>query len=186
MIKAGNIAKGFYLKWHDEPVLVVDKEFYSPGKGSAIVRLKLKNLKNGNVTHEVLKTDETVEETNVDYLTAQYLYKNGDQFVFMNPRSYEQLQVKEKLIEENQGLLKEGLEYQLVIYESEVIGINFPTKMSFIVVEAEVSDRGNTVAAATKSVKLETGITVKVPLFIQKGDEVIIDTQTKGYVSRKK
>ncbi|HUW21151.1 MAG TPA: elongation factor P [Candidatus Bathyarchaeia archaeon] len=185
MIKAGSITKGIYLKWHDEPVLVADKEFYSPGKGSAIVRLKLKNLKNGNVLHEVIKTDEMIEETAVDYLMAQYLYKDENRFVFMDPRSYEQYQVAEKLVEDSQGLIKEGLEYQLVIYENEVIGINFPTKMSFKVIEAEVSDKGNTVTAATKSAKLETGIVVKVPLFIREGDVITIDTETKGYVGRK-
>lgn len=185
MIKAGNITKGLYLDWSGEPVLVTDKEFYSPGKGSAVVRLRLKNLKTGNLLREVIKSDQMVEEITVDYLMAQYLYKNGDQFVFMNPRSYEQYEVEEKLIGDNQELIKEGREYQLVIYENEVIGINFPTKMSFIVTEAEASERGNTVAAATKSARLETGTIVKVPLFIKTGDEIMINTETREYVGRK-
>jgi elongation factor P len=185
MIKAGNITRGLYLNWNGEPVLVADKEFYCPGKGSAVVRLKLKNLKTGSVLREVIKTDEMIGDITVDYLMAQYLYKNGSQFVFMNPRSYEQYEVEEKIIGDNQGLIKEELEYQLVIYENQVIGINFPNKMSFRVIEAEASQKGNTVAAATKLVRLETGISVKVPLFIQNGDEVIINTETKEYLGRK-
>lgn len=185
MIDAGNISRGLFIKWHGDPVLVTDKEFYSPGKGSAVVRLKLKNLKTGNVVREVIKTGEGVEDIAVDYRMTQFLYKTGDQFVFMNPRTYEQYEVDTKIIGDNEGLIKEGIEYQLAIYEDKVIGINFPPKMSFKVIEAEDAVKGDTVTGATKLVKLETGIIVKVPLFIKQDEEITINTETKEYAGRK-
>ena len=98
MIKAGSITKGMFLNWRGDPVMVVDKEFFNPGKGAAVVRLKLKNLKTGNVIKEVLKTDRGVDDINVQLKKSQFLYKSGDQYVFMNSRTYEQMEVDEKSV----------------------------------------------------------------------------------------
>lgn len=166
---------------------MVDKELHSPGKGSAVIRLKLKSLKTGNVIKEVLKTDDWAEEITVDHRPAQFLYRSGDQFVFMNPQTYEQYEVEALLVGDDEGFLKESHEYQLAIYEGKVIGVRMPQKMVLEVVESEESAKGNTAtgSAATKPVKLETGMIVKVPLFIKKGEKIIVNTETKEYIGRK-
>jgi len=164
---------------------VVDKEFFNPGKGAAVVRLKLKGLKSGNVVREVLKTDELVEEINVDHRPAQFLYFDGNHYVFMNPKTYEQYQVEPALVADYQGLIKEGQEYQLALYQDRVVGLRLPKKMVFEVIETEKAVKGDTVTGATKPAKLDTGLIIKVPLFVKKGDQIIVNTETGEYVSRK-
>jgi len=185
MIKAGTITKGLYIDWKHEPTLVVEKEFFNPGKGAAVVRLKLKGLLNGNVTREVLKTDEQVEEITVENRAAQFLYQTGDQLTFMHPHSFEQFQVEKKVAAESKGYIKEGVEYQLVIYQGNVIGVVIPKRMNFKVIETEDAVKGDTVTGASKSAKLDTGIEIKVPLFIKKNEEIIVNTDTGDYVGRK-
>lgn len=185
MIKAGSVTKGVYLNWRGEPTLVLDKEFHNPGKGSAVVRLKLYGLTSGSVVKEVLKTDESVEEISVERRPAQFMYLAGDQFVFVHPHTFEQYEVEGKIVGDKKGFIKEGSEYQLVVYQGEVIGVVLPMKMALKIIETEDAVKGDTVTGATKSAKLETGITVKVPLFIKNGEEIYVNTETKEYVSRR-
>ncbi|MFH1561364.1 MAG: elongation factor P [Patescibacteria group bacterium] len=184
MIKAGSVNKGSYLNWQGQPAVVVDKEFYNPGKGSAVVRFKIKNIKNGNVVKEVIKTDELIEEIVVDQRQAQFAYHSGDQLVFINPHTYEQYEVASSLLGDDSAYVKEGDNFQLAVLEDEVIGVQLPKKVVLKVVETESAVKGNTVTGATKPAKMETGLTVKVPLFINKGDEIIVNTETGQYVSR--
>lgn len=185
MIKAGSISKGIYINWKGEPSQVVDKEFFNPGKGAAVVRLRLKGLTSNNVTREVLKTDDQVEEVSVENRAAQFLYQTGDQFTFMHPVSFEQYQVEVSLIDKDKGFIKEGENYQLVIYQDKVIEVRLPKKMVFTVTETEQVVKGDTVTGATKPAKIDTGIEVKVPLFIKKGEEIFINTETREYLGRK-
>jgi len=184
MIKAGNITKGMFLQWRDEPVLVVDKEFFNPGKGSAVVRLKFKNVKTGNVVKEVLRTDDGVEEIQIDHHRLQFLYKSGSDFVFMNPRTYEQMEVNDKVVGEVAKFIKEGEEYKLAIWEGQVVEIISPQKMVFTVVETENAVKGDTVSGATKPATLDNGTAIKIPLFIKKGEKIIVNTETGEYVSK--
>ena len=185
MIKAGSVSKGMYILWKNEPCFVVDKEFFNPGKGAAVARLKIKGLTSNNVLKEVLKTDDQVEEIMVDHFSAQYLYKSGDQFVFMNSHSFEQHQVEKRVVGEQKQYLKEGVEYRLESYQDKVIGVRLPKKMVFEVSQTENAVKGDTVTGATKPAKLETGLIVKVPLFISKGERIFVNTETGAYVSRK-
>jgi len=185
MIKAGSITKGIFLSWRGQPVLVVDKEFYNPGKGAAVVRLKLKHLKTGQTTKEVLKTDENIEEAEVNHVQAQYLYKTKDNFYFMNPRTYDQHEVPFDIIGDQEKYLKENEEYLLAIWEGKAVAFITPKKMVFTVAQAEETVKGNTVTGATKPVTLDNGAIVKVPLFIKEGEQIIINTETGEYVGRK-
>ena len=184
MIKAGSVRKGMYLAWRGEPVLVVDKEFSHFGRGAATVRLKFKNLKGGNVVRETFKTDDPIEEISIESQAAQFLYQGDDNFIFMDPRTYEQYEISAEIIGENKNFIKEEKEYRLVFYQGRAIGINLPKKISLLVKETETAVKGNTVSGATKPAKLETGLLVKVPLFIKKGEKIIINTETGEYVSR--
>lgn len=185
MVKAGSVSKGMFLDWGGDPVLVADKEFYNPGKGAAVVRLKIKNLKTGNVTKEVLKTDEAVEEIDVSLKKCQFLYQSGDQFVFMDGRSFEQIEVEKKVIGEAKQFIKEGEQYGLSIWQEKVIAVLLPKRIVFEIAKTEQAVKGDTVTGATKPATLENGTVIQVPLFIKKGEKVVVSTETGQYVSRK-
>lgn len=162
----------------------MDKEFFNPGKGAAVVRLKLKGLKSGNVVKEVIKTSEGVEEVQVEYSRGQFLYRTGDKFVFMNPHNYEQIEIDEKVVGEDEQFIKEGEEYKIALLDGEVVSVSPPKKIVFEVTQAEDAVKGDTATGATKSVVLENGSTVKVPLFIKRGEKIIVSTETGEYAGR--
>ncbi len=183
-MKAGSITKGIYLVWNNEPVLVVDKEFFNPGKGAAVVRLKLKNVKTGNVVKQVLRTDEPVQEIFVENKKAQFMYQDQENFVFVDPKTFEQLEVSAKLIGEDKYYMLPEETYRITIYNDEPVGVVLPLKMIFEIVETESGAKGDTVTSAMKDAVLQTGLEVKVPLFIKKGERIIVSTQTGEYVAR--
>ncbi|MBN1698168.1 MAG: elongation factor P [Spirochaetales bacterium] len=186
MIKAGNLSKGMFILAKDEPHYVAEREFVNPGKGSAFVRLKLKNLKTGAVIKQTIKSQEMVEDVEVSMRDAQYLYSDSDNYHFMDTETYEQNTIPVPNIEEKKYFLKEGDSYQLVLWENNPIDVVIPYKMEFAVIEAHEGLRGDTVSGATKVVTLETGLKVKVPLFIKQDDKIIINTETQEYVERAK
>ncbi|MBN1797171.1 MAG: elongation factor P [Spirochaetales bacterium] len=184
MIKAGSIAKGMFILIKGDPYQVAEREFVNPGKGSAFVRLKLKNLKTGQVLKQVNKSQETLEDIEVNNKSFQFLYSDDSGYHFMDTETYEQIVVPKEGAEDRQYFLKEGEEYQLVLWENTPIEISLPYKMVFEVTEAEHAIKGDTVSGGSKPVTTETGLQVKVPLFIKKGDKILINTETKEYLER--
>ena len=184
MIKAGSISKGMFLLIKNEPCLVVEREFVSPGKGSAFVRLKLKNLKSGQVLKQVNKSQETVEDVQVETRNSQYMYADPENYMFMDTESYEQFGVPIEGNEDKRYFMKEGDVFQVSFYDERPIDILIPYKIVLAVTRAENALRGDTVSGATKTVQLETGLEVKVPLFIKEGDKLLINTETREYVER--
>jgi len=184
MIKSSNIKKGSYILFKNEPHEVTKTEFYAPGKGSAITRMKLKSVRTGNTVEFTYKSNESIEELDVMAKEMQFLFIDTDDVVFMDPRSYEQVSVSKNLMEGKIGYLIPELTMYLVFYEDNVIGVRFPQKVKLKVVEASDAVAGNTVNAAKKPVSLETGITVFAPLFVKTGDTLIIETENGEYVSR--
>jgi elongation factor P len=183
-LTGGNIKKGMYIMFKGEPVLVTFTEFVSPGKGSAFMRSKLKSLKTGNVVEFTFKSIETIEEADVETLEMQYLYQDGEDFVFMNPRTFDQVTVSGSVMKEYTPYLMPEQMMYVVFFNEKAIGIRFPGKVSLKVDYSEDAVAGNRVNAPKKKVRLETGYEVDVPLFIKKGDSVVIDTTTGLYVSR--
>jgi len=184
MIKAGSIDKGMFLLIKDEPYAVAEREFVNPGKGSAFVRLKLKNLKTGLVLKQVVKSHESVEEISVEDKDCQYLYSDDEVFHFMDTETYEQFEIPVEGFEETLYFLKEGETYKIVMWENRPLDIKLPYKMVFTVTEAEEAVKGDTVTGATKPVTIETGLIVRVPLFIKEGEKILVNTETKDYVER--
>lgn len=184
MIKAGAISKGMCLLHKDSPYLVVEREFVNPGKGSAFVRLKLKNLQNGLVLKETMKSQDNVEEINVEDLPCQYLYADDENYHFMDNESYEQFEVPLEGMEDKGLFMKEGDTYKVTMWEHKPIDIIIPMKMIYEVTEAEDAVKGDTVTGATKYVTVETGLTVKVPIFIKQHEKIMVNTETKEYVER--
>jgi elongation factor P len=179
-----NIVRGMFILFNKEPHLVVDREFYSPGKGGAFNRVKLKSLKTGKIISQTIKTNEKVEEIDVETRTMQFIYVDGNDAYFMDPKTYDQISVPLSLIEGGSDYLHADGKYVTISYEGEVLSVQLPSKLTLVVTETTDATRGNTANNATKEAVLETGARVQVPLFIKQGERIIINTQTETYVGK--
>lgn len=184
-ISTSQFRKGIYIIFHEEPHMVVDVSFVSPGKGSAFYRTKLKSLFSGRVMEYTYKSGEKVEEVIVDTHEAEYSYFDGTSYVFIEPRTFEQYMVPTDIIGSEKVYLKEGLLYRIKFYDEKPVGVSYPKAITCTVVEAENSVKGDTATNAQKNAVLDTGAKVLVPLFVKVGDEISISTETGAYLSRK-
>jgi len=184
MIKAGALEKGMAILFKGEPYIVAEREFVKPGKGSAFVRAKLKSPNTGQVLRETMKTQDQIEEIILEDKDCQYLYSDGDHYHFMDLETYEQFEVPVESFPEYEELMKEGETYTLVMWETQPVDIKLPFKIVYTVTKAEDAVKGDTVTGATKTVEVETGLKVKVPIFIKEGEKILINTETKEYVER--
>ncbi len=183
-IDTSDIKKGLCIIFRDQPHIVVEKTFVSPGKGSAFYRTKLKNLKNGSVIEFTFKSGEKMEEAPVEIQELQYLYQDGESLNFMNSRTYEQFTLPKEMVKEFFPLMKEGSVYQVYLLDNQAIALRPPLKVFLKIIHAEEGAKGNTVTGATKEVELETGYKVLVPLFIKEGDTIAINVESGQYVER--
>ncbi|HYD34711.1 MAG TPA: elongation factor P [Vitreimonas sp.] len=184
MIKGGNIAKGMYILFKDAPWLVTKTEFVSPGKGSAFTRAKLKSVKTGASQEFTFKSVEPVEELDVSSKEMQFLYDDGSDVVFMNPRTYDQVSVPRELVEDKLGFMTPDLNVYILFYEEVAIGIKLPPRVKLKVAYAEDSTAGNRINAPKKPVTMETGMVIQAPIFIKTGEILSIDTETGEYQAR--
>ncbi len=184
MAKASALEKGMYIVYKKNPHQVVEREFVKPGKGSAFVRLKLRATIGGGVLRETLSSETQVEEADIQKRLSQFLYREGEEWHFMDSENYEQQTLHTEALPTSAKYLVEGQSYPLVSWNGTVIDIEVPPKVSLGVVQTENAIRGNTVSGATKPATLQGGITVQLPLFIKNGDHVIINTETEEYVER--
>lgn len=184
MIRGGDIAKGTVLLIKNAPFLVVEREFVNPGKGTAFARVKMKNLKDGSVLTQTIKTPDLVEDATVETVDGQYQYSDGENHIFMNTVTFDSINVPENLNENLKYYLKEGEVYPIVIWDEDPIDVKIPQKMVFTVAESENYVKGDTVSGATKPVITETGLTVRVPLFIKQDEKILVNTETNDYVER--
>ncbi len=183
-VNAGNLAKGMYVMFKDSPHFVTKAEFMAPGKGSPIMRVKLKNVTSGAVQEFTYKTNEKVEEADVDKKEMQFLYQDGQELIFMDPKNFDQQSVPLSLVEDQAKFLIADMKCWVLWYDGNAIGISLPPNVVLKVVEAPEAVAGNTVNAPRKLAKVETGAEVLVPLFIKEGEKIIIDTASGEYVSR--
>ena len=184
MAPTTQISKGQYILFEGEPHVIVDKEFVSPGKGSAFTRVKMNNLITGRQAVFTFKSGEKVDEVEVHTVEYQYLYNDGSDYYFMEPKTFEQVSLPKDKIGEFADFIKEGEEYMIVIYEEKPIAFKAPLKIVREVVDAGLGVKGDTATNATKKAKIDTGTELDVPLFIQNGDKVAINTETGKYVER--
>ena len=185
MISTAQIKKGIYVIFHEEPHIVVDTTFVSPGKGSAFYRVKLKSLFTGRVVEYTYKSGEKVEEVLVETHEAEYSYFDGSNYVFIEPRTFEQYSVPMEIIGDDKMYLKEGILYRIKFYEEKPVGITLPKAIVLKIVESENSIKGDTATSAMKNAVTDTGAKVMVPLFIKVGEEISVSTETGAYLSRK-
>ena len=185
MINVNDFKTGMTISYEGNLYQVLDFQHVKPGKGAAIVKAKLKNLRTGSIAEQKFNAGSKVPTAHVDKTKMQFLYADGDNYSFMNMVTYEQVDINKKQIENEVKFLKEGLEVLLFFYESELLGIELPEKVDYTITQTEPAVKGNTVTGATKDAIIETGLLVKVPLFIENGEEIIVSTKDGKYVSRK-
>ncbi|MDR1400298.1 MAG: elongation factor P [Treponema sp.] len=184
MIRGGDIVKGTCLLQKGQPYLVVEREFHNPGKGTAIARIKMKSIKDGTVLSLTIPTQQEIEDATVDTHNCQYQYADQDIYHFMDNESYDQYEVAISDMADKKVYLQENEVYELTIWEGKVIDIKIPYKVVFTVAESENYVKGDTVSGATKPITTETGLTVRVPLFIKQGEKILVNTETNEYVER--
>lgn len=185
-INAGNITKGSFIIFKGFPVFVTKADFMSPGKGAAIMRVKFKNVATGVPGEFTFKTNELVEVAEIEKKEMEYLYRDGEELVFMDPKTYDQVSIPLALVEDQFGYLIPNLKCWIVWHKGKAIGATLPAHVTFGVVESPDEIAGNRVNAPKKTVKLETGIEAQVPLFIKVGEKVTLDTETGAYLGRSK
>ena len=185
MATTADIQRSTIIKWRDEPHGVVDFQHVNPGKGAAFVRTRLKNLRSGKVFEETFKSGETIEVVDIEKKKMNYLYSDASGFYFMDNQTYEQVVVPRAALEDRKGLIKEGLEMLVLLYEEVPLAVELPKKVTLRVTSAAPAVRGDTAGGnVTKEVELETGYKTDVPMFIKEGDEIVVNTDTGEYVAR--
>jgi len=184
MISINEIKNGLFIKVEGELYVVVEAVPYKPGKGGALMRTKLRNLKTGAMLDRTFRSADTIEDIHIEEKTYQYLYSADGQYHFMDTETYEQMSLPEQVVGDAKNFLKENIEVGAQVYEGKILNVKLPLFLKFKVVETEPGARGDTVKAGTKSAKIETGAIVHVPLFISSGEIITIDTRTGKYTGR--
>lgn len=163
---------------------VVEFLHVKPGKGSAFMKTKLRNMRTGGIVEKTFNTNVKFEKANINKQNVQYLYNTGDTYFFMNMDNYEQLELSSDQVGDNKNYLIENMNVYVILYEGELLGIDLPDKVEFTVVETEPAVRGNTTNNALKDATVETGLVVKVPMFIDQGEKILVTTADGKYSSR--
>jgi elongation factor P len=184
MIDTSEFRSGMRILFKESPYEIVEFQHIKPGKGQAFVRTRIKNIESGNVLEHNFRAGDKVEEAPVEERRMQFLYRQEDECHFMDLENYEQLTVPSGRISKVVGYLKEGLEVTILFWKHNAISIQMPFFVSLKVVTAGPGLRGDTVTSGSKAVHLETGAIINVPLFINEGDVITIDTRTGVYIGR--
>ena len=184
MISVNDFKTGLTIKVDNGIWKVMDFQHVKPGKGAAFVRSKLRNLRTGAIQEKTFRAGEKVERAQIDNHRMQYLYANGDSHVFMDNETYDQLELPGDTLENELKFIKENMEVHIQTYEGETIGIEMPNTVTLTVTETEPGIKGDTATGATKQATVETGYTLNVPLFVNEGDQLVINTSDGSYVSR--
>ncbi|MVP00175.1 elongation factor P [Paenibacillus lutrae] len=184
MVSVNDFKTGLTIVVDNDLFTVIDFQHVKPGKGAAFVRSKLKNLRNGNVVEKTFRAGENVGRAHIENREMQYLYASGSEYTFMDTETYDQISLEEKQLKWELNFLKENMNIHIMSYQGEILGINLPNSVELKVVETEPGVKGNTAQGATKSAKVETGLNVQVPLFINENDVLLIDTREGKYISR--
>ncbi|MFH0943882.1 MAG: elongation factor P [Planctomycetota bacterium] len=183
-ISTNQFKTGITIEYEGNLFDVVEFQFVKPGKGSAFVRTRLKNIRTGKVLENTFDSKATIEQVNVNKVDMEYLYRDGDQWVFMDPESFDQIPVSEEQLEDLLPLLKENTRCLFKTVGEEIISISLPDFVELMVVETDPYMKGSTATGGPKPAKVETGATVNVPVFVENGDKIRVDTRTNQYVER--
>lgn len=184
MISTNDFKTGVTIEVEGEVYQVVDFQHVKPGKGSAFVRSRLKNVKTGHVIERTFRAGEKLPRAHIDYREMQYLYSSDDDYYFMDTATYEQMTLNKEKLGDAVKYLKENMILGILMYEGAPIGVELPNFVDLKVVETDPGVRGDTAQGGSKPARLETGAVVQVPLFINTGDLIRVDTRTEQYLER--
>ena len=183
-VSTNDLKNGITLNLPEGLFSVVEFQHVKPGKGGAFVRTKLKNLRSGNVIDRTYRADEKLDQAIIDKRVMQFLYADGANYVFMDNSDYEQMSAPRESLGSAANFLKEGDSALLQFYDSEIVGVDLPAAVELAVAQTEPGVQGDRVSGARKPAVLETGLTVQVPLFVNIGDKVKVDTRSGEYLTR--
>ena len=186
MASSNDFFNGMTINYDDEILEVVEFMHVKPGKGPAFVRTKVRNLRTGSLYEKTFRGGEKVDQIRLDDKQMQYLYREADNFVFMDNETYEQIELPSTQLGDKVDFLKENETINVLFNGSEILGVKLPQFMELTVVESEPGVKGNTVSGGSKPAKVETGAIVRVPLFINVGDKIKVDTTERKYLERVK
>lgn len=184
MATTGDFRNGMVIGLDGDMYRIIEFQHVKPGKGGAFVRTKLKNIVSGSVVDKTFRAGEKVEEIRVERQKVQFTYRDGDTFHFMNMETYEEILLKENQVAGDALFLQEGMELEIQMTDSGPLGLDLPIFVDLLVAETDPGVKGDTASGGAKPAKLETGAVIQVPLFIEEGDRVRVDTRSKSYVER--
>lgn len=184
MIDVNQLRKGTTFTMDDEIFKVVDFQHHKPGRGKAVIRTKIRNLRTGALIDKNFISSDRVEDIRIDRVAVQYLYNDGDFYHFMNEETFEQIPLPTAVLGDSVEYLVDNMSLNIYSYEGEAIDIELPTNVDLNVVDAPIALAGDTATGATKQVTVESGLKVTVPLFVNEGDTIRVDTRDGSYVTR--
>ena len=184
MVSSNDFKNGMTILYDGKIYKILEFMHVKPGKGGAFVRSKLRDLRSGAIVDITFNAAEKVEKAIIDKIEMQYLYDSGDALVFMDNETYEQIEIPHNLVEYEKQFLKENENVNIEKYGDEILGVILPDKVTLKVTQCEPAERGDTKTNALKDAIVETGLLVKVPMFIEQGEDIIINTETGKYSSR--
>ena len=183
-VSTNDLKNGMALDLSDGLFTLVEFQHVKPGKGGAFVRTKLKNVRTGAVLERTYRADERLEQAIIDKREMQYLYREGQHYVFMDTSTYDQTHVDASALGDSVKYLKEGDSAVLQTYKDEIVGVDLPAAVELSVTDTDPGVQGDRVSGARKPATLETGVTLQVPLFVNQGDRIKVDTRTGEYLTR--
>lgn len=184
MYSTSDIRKGLKIVHNGDPYIVVDFQFVKPGKGTAFTKTKIKNMISGAVLDMTYRSGEKLEPADCEEKDMQYLYMDGDRYCFMDQSSYEQILLDAEVLDEAVNYLVDNLEIKVLFFQNRPIGVELPMFVEMKIVECEPGVKGDTATGATKPATLSTGYTLNVPLFVEEGEWIKVDTRNGEYVER--
>lgn len=184
MYSTTDFRKGLKIEIDGTPFEIIEFQHFKPGKGGAMVRTKLRNILNGRVLDNTFRSGEKVERPNLESRDMQFLYHEGEQLVFMDMTTYDQMHMDAEATDGKANYLKDGQECRVLLYNEKPLDIEIPASLVLEVTETEPGAKGDTVSNVTKPATLETGVVIQVPIFVNIGDRVKVDTCTNGYLGR--
>ena len=184
MYSTTDFRKGLKIEIDGTPFEIIEFQHFKPGKGGAMVRTKLRNILNGRVVDNTFRSGEKVDRPNLESRDMQFLYHEGENLVFMDMTTYEQIHMSEEITDGKSAFLKDGQECRVLLYNDRPLDIEIPASLVLEVIDTEPGAKGDTVSNVTKPATLETGVVIQVPIFENTGDRVKVDTRTKDYIGR--
>ena len=186
MANTSDLGPGVVIKYNNELCVILESQHRTPGNLRAFYQVKMRNMKNGKLLENRFRSGEEVELIRIDKKQMQYLYKDGDDMVFMDTETYEQVNIPKVTVGVQAGFLKESGEAQIMFNGTDVVGVEIPPHVTLVIERTEPGEKGNTATGATKPAVVESGATVNVPLFVNEGDSIRVVTRTGEYLDRAK